>query len=301
MFPIGFRFFDGFADSFQIVAVGNFQRLEAEGLHPFLHVFRKGDIRAAFDGDVVAVVQDDQLAQAQRACQREGFRGDAFHHAAVAAEDEGVMVNDGIFGLVEYGCQMSFGHCHADGHGHAGTQGARRSFYADGVAVFGMARRQGAVLAELLHVVEGQAVAEEVQQRIEQHGAVAAGQDKAVAIGPFRIFSVVLHMVSPQFVCNRRGAQGKARMAGVCLLNGVCRQHADCIYTSRVNCTHDLLSPLYIPYKHTYLYYGKPRRFCQSSIHKKQRPLQNRLHVLRRIGYNENRTDILSSERTCHG
>ena len=68
MFFVGFCFFNGFADGFKIRAVFDSDRLEAEGSHAALDIFRKGDIRAAFDGNAVAVIEDDEFIEAERTC-----------------------------------------------------------------------------------------------------------------------------------------------------------------------------------------------------------------------------------------
>ena len=51
-----------------------------------------------------------------------------------------------------------------------------------------MARRHRAELAEVLDLLDRHGlVAEQMQQRIEQHRAVAGRQHEAVAVGPVRI------------------------------------------------------------------------------------------------------------------
>ena len=77
-------------------------------------------------------------------------------------------------------------------------------------------------LAEVLQLNHGQLVAGEVQQRINQHGAVAVGEHKAVAVDPVRIAGAVLQMSAPQ----RHGDIGHAhRRAGVTGVGGLNRVH----------------------------------------------------------------------------
>ena len=64
MFFIGFCFFDSSADGVEIRAVFDGDRLEAESSHAGLDIFGKGDVRVAFDGNVVAIVEDDEFGQA---------------------------------------------------------------------------------------------------------------------------------------------------------------------------------------------------------------------------------------------
>ena len=223
-------------DGFEVIAILDLERLPAEGFHAALHVLGEGEVGAALDGDVVAVVEDDELRQAQRAGQREGLGGYALHEAAVAAERVGVVVDDLIAGLVECRSEMTLCDGHADSHRHAGAERAGRSLDTDRMAVFRMARSLRAELTELFEVVEREsAVAIEVQQRVEQHGSVAARQDEAVAVSPFRVFGVVLHMMAPQLIGHGSRSERQARMTGFCLLDGVCRQHADGVDASSVD------------------------------------------------------------------
>ncbi len=81
-------------------------------------------------------------------------------------------------------------------------------------------------LAKVLQLAHGQLVAREVQQRIQQHGAVAVGQHKAVAVMPLRVTRVVLEVTVPQHLGNVCHAHGGAGVAGLGLLYSVHRQHA---------------------------------------------------------------------------
>ena len=73
MFFVSLCFFDGFADGSHIRSVFDGDGLEAEGRHAGLNIFRKGQIRTAFDGNAVAVVKDNQFRQAKGSGQRQGF------------------------------------------------------------------------------------------------------------------------------------------------------------------------------------------------------------------------------------
>ena len=92
---------------------------------------------------------------------------------------------------------MRLGDGEAHGIGNALAQGAGGGFHAHGVHVFGVARGLAAQLAELLQVVNRQAVAKQVQQGIDQHAAVAGGKHKAITIQPVGVGAVVLHVAAP--------------------------------------------------------------------------------------------------------
>ena len=208
------------------------------------HILAHGDVRVALDGDVVVVVEQDQLAQAQRARQGRSLGGDALHHAAVAADGVGVVIDDRESRAVELGRQVRLGHRKAHGVGHALAQRAGGRLHAHGVAVLGVAGRPGAPLAERLEVIHRQAVAIQVQQRVQQRGRMARGEHEAVAVGPLGVARAVAHLLLPQGIGHGGHAHRRAGMAGVRLLHGVGGQHTDGVDAARIQLVHvqDILS-----------------------------------------------------------
>ncbi len=162
---IRFCFFDRSADGSKIRTVFHGDELEAESFETLLDILGEGDIRAAFDGDPVGIIEDDQLAEAERAGQGHGFGGNAFHHAAVAAHDIGIMIKYRIVFPVEYFGQMCFGNRHADSHGKTCAKRAGRGFHACGMLILRMAGGQGTELTEALQILYGKiAVAEKMKE-----------------------------------------------------------------------------------------------------------------------------------------
>ncbi len=98
-----------------VVAVGPHHmpavRLEALGV-----VVAVRQIGGTVNGDVVVVVQVDQLAQPQVPRQRRRFVRHAFLQVAVRADRVGVVVDDGKAGPVELSREVALG----DGHTYAG-------------------------------------------------------------------------------------------------------------------------------------------------------------------------------------
>ena len=73
------------------------QRLQVVRIRDVLHepvvrletradILRERQLRFAFDADLVVVVKPQQLVQPEMSRQRSGFRRDAFHHIAIAAD-----------------------------------------------------------------------------------------------------------------------------------------------------------------------------------------------------------------------
>ena len=150
---------------------------------------------------------------------------DAFHEAAVAGDHIGVVVDD--IGPVAGG-QHAFGERHADAVGDALSERAGRGFDAGCVAVFGMTGGLGAELAEVPQLLDRHAgIPGEIEERIEQHRAVAGRQDEAIAVGPLWIGRIEAQMLGEEDGCHIGHAHGHAWVARIRFLHRVHRQHAD--------------------------------------------------------------------------
>ena len=157
--------------------------------------------------------------------ERDGFLADAFHQVAVGGEHVGRVIDDGA---AEHGGEVPLRDRHADRIGKTLAERAGGGFDAGGVAVLRVSGRERAELAEALELVDGhRLVAGEMQQRIEQHRAVAGGEHEAVAVGPGRIGRVEFEEAREQHGGDIGRAHGQAGMAGFGLLDRVHRQRAD--------------------------------------------------------------------------
>jgi len=200
---------------------------------PTVRTEARGDIlgeparHIAVDGDAVVIVENNELAEAQRPRQRARLVGNPLHEAAVAGEDVGPVVDDGVVFGVEVRRQDLLGQRHADAVGQALTQRARGRLHAGGFVDLGVARCARLQLAETLDMLETQLVASEMQQRVQQHRAVTVGYDEAVAVGPSGVARVVPQVVVPQHLGDVSHAHGHAGMAGARLLDRIHREGAD--------------------------------------------------------------------------
>ena len=120
-------------------------------------------------------------------------------------------------------------HAEADSVGEPLAERARGYLDAGRQNVFGVARSLRSPLPEVLQLFEREVVARQVEERVEEHRAVARRQEEAVAPLPLRILRVVTKEASPQDVCHRRCAERETGMTGLCLLNRVERERADCV------------------------------------------------------------------------
>ena len=91
----------------------------------------------------------------------------------------------------------------------------------------GMAGRLRVQLPEALQLVHRQVVAGQMQQRVQQHRAVAVGDDEAVAIRPLRMRGIVAQVPVPQRDRDFGHAHRHARVAALRGFDRIHRQGAD--------------------------------------------------------------------------
>ena len=134
---------------------------------------------------LVAVVEHDQVRQAEIACQASGALGYFLLDAAVGYEGVGLV---GAY-LAESGNEEAFGQRAAYGHGMPLAERSGGVLDAAFGVDFGMAGSHGAPLAELLEFGQGVA-AGQGQNRIEHRRHMAGIEEKAVAGEPGRVVRV---------------------------------------------------------------------------------------------------------------
>ena len=181
----------------------------------------------AVDGDAVVVIEADQLAQAQGAGQGGHFVGDALHQAAVAHHHPGAVIDHFVAGPVELRRQPRLRQRHAHGIGKTLPKRPGGGFHAGALAVLRMPGGLGVQLAKGPEIVHRHGVAAQVQQAVQQHGAVPIGEHEPVPVPPIRILGIVPQLVAPQRLGHIGQPHRRSRMPGAGLLNGVHGQGAD--------------------------------------------------------------------------
>ena len=111
-----------------VMAVDRADHVPAVGGKALRGVVDEPGLDLAVDRNAVVVVQRDQLVQLPGAGQRSGLVADAFHQAAVAHEDVGVVVDDRVAFAVELLGQQLFSQRHADRIGQALAERAGGGF-----------------------------------------------------------------------------------------------------------------------------------------------------------------------------
>ena len=192
-------------------------------------VLGKREAGVAFDGDVVVVVEHDEIVEFEVTGEAGGLGSVAFHHAAVAADHEDAALRDVRLVKADSGRKLLGGDRHADRGTETAAQRTGRDVDALGVAEFRMARSQAAPLTEVLQFVHGEAVVEEMQEGIDQHGAVSGGQHETVASDPGRIGGIMAEIFRPEDHGEIGVAHRHAGVSGFGLLNRFGGQNTDCV------------------------------------------------------------------------
>eukprot|EP00053_Salpingoeca_punica_P011021 m.98695 g.98695 ORF g.98695 m.98695 type:complete len:479 (-) comp15561_c0_seq1:53-1489(-) len=213
------------------VAVLDAVRVPAVGLVALQHVLGEGQRRLTVNLDLVVVVEDNQLAEAKVTSERRSLARHALLHAAIAADDVGVVVDQLEVRLVEASSHVGLGDSETNGVGQTLAERARGDLDTLGEVVLRVAGRLAADLAEVLQVLDGEVVAREVQHDVLQGAAVAVGEDEAVAANPVRVLGRVVHELAPEDVGHGGAAHGSTRVAGLGFLHRIRGQDADGVDT----------------------------------------------------------------------
>ncbi len=210
----------------------------ARGLEALDLVDRVGDRGRAVDRDAVVVVEHDHLVEPPVAGERDRFLRHAFHQIAVGAKHIGVMLDDL---LAELRRQHLLRQRHADRGRNPLAKRTGGGLHSLGAEILGVARGERIDLPEPLDLVQRHVgIAGEIEQRIEQHRAVACRQHEAVAVRPGRRAGVELQELREQHGCDIGGAHRQPGMPGFCLLHRVHREPPNRVgHTGVVDLRHE--------------------------------------------------------------
>ena len=227
--PAGLRLgrADGRVERVEVVPVRHVLHLPAVGPVAGADVLVEGQRGVALDGDVIVVVEADQLAEPQVAGERRRLVRGALHHVAVAGDEPRVVVHRPVPARVEHRRQVRLRDREPDGVADPLAQRSGGDLDPRRDAVLRVPGRPAVPLAELLDVVEREVVPREVERAVEQHRGVARGEDEAVAVGPGRVRGIVPQVTGEEQPDQRRQRHGRAGMTGVRALHRVHGQRAD--------------------------------------------------------------------------
>ncbi len=223
------RFFYRAFDGVSVVTVNAAHHVPAVGFKAFRGIVGEPAFNVTIDGDAVVIIERHQFTQFQGTGQGAHFVRNAFHHAAVAHEGVGEVIDDVVSWTVKLRRQRFFRDSHTDCVSDPLAQRAGGGFHACGVADFRVARSLGVQLTEVFQFFNRQIITGEVQQAVNQHGAVTVGQHEAVAIGPGRVLRVMVQEITPQDFGNVSHAHRGARVAGFGFLYSVHAQRTNSV------------------------------------------------------------------------
>ncbi len=223
----GLRGDDRRVDRLGVVAVDIAHDVPAVSLEALGRVVGEPAADVPVDRDPVVVAETGQLAQAEGAGERADLVADPLHQAAVAEKDPGVVIDDLVPGPVEAARQDQLGDRHPDRVGQPLPERAGRGLDPRGNADFRVTRGLRVQLAKRLEILDRQVVPGQVQQRVEQHRAVAVREHEAVAVGPRGVGRVVAQVVVPENLGDLGHPHRHAGVAGVGLLDRIHRQCAN--------------------------------------------------------------------------
>ena len=179
--------------------------------------------------------------------QRSGFVADALHQVAVAAQGINVVVEQRVAGTIEIRGQPALRDRHAHAVADPLAQRAGGRLHARGIEILRMPRAAAAELPEASDFIQRhrQLVgwlatddllhAAQVQQGVEQHRGMAAGEHEAVAPRPARIGRIVAEHLVPERVSDRCQGHGRAGMAALGRLDGIHRQRSNRVNRQRID------------------------------------------------------------------
>src|SRR6185312_1686455 len=190
------KYIDGAGQQFQVVGIAYPRDVPAISHKSGSDIFTECQLGFAFNGDVVIVIKPAEIAQLEMARERCRLTGDALHHVPIATDGIHVVIEQLSLWRVEM-CSLPLGgNRHAYTVGHTLAQRAGGGLNARSEPIFGMSRAFAVKLAEMLDVVHGDGGCAQsfilgiyrldpgkMEQRIQQHGGVSVGKDKAVTIG----------------------------------------------------------------------------------------------------------------------
>lgn len=122
---------------------------------------------------MVVVVDGDEVAELQVTSHTRGLARHTLHSAAITEEHKSVVVNEVEAVLVELSSAMCLSNSKSDSVCETLAQRTSRDLNTGGVVSLRVTRGDTVDLTESLDVVEGERVAEEVEERILEHTSVA--------------------------------------------------------------------------------------------------------------------------------
>ncbi len=155
--------------------------------------------------------------------------GNTFHQAAITQECIGIVIDDLVVFAVKLRCQRFLSNRKTYRVSDALTQRASSGFNTRRIAIFRVTCSFRMQLTEIFDVIDRKIVTGQVEQAVNQHGAVTIRQDETVAIHPVRVGWIMYHEIIPQYFGDICHTHWRTRVARFSLLYSIHAQCTDCI------------------------------------------------------------------------
>ena len=191
------------------------------------------------NGNLVIIVNANEIPQLQVTRKTGSFTGNALHGAAITKEAVGMIGEEVVTGLVEDGGSVSLGNGQTNGVAETLAQRAGGDFNTGGVISLGVAGSETVELSEMLQVLDGQFVTEQMKEGILKHASVTVPiqnilvndvigirracvrENKTITIRPVRVTGIEAHELVEENVSGRGQAHRRTGMTGVCVECGI--------------------------------------------------------------------------------
>ena len=212
-------------------------RVPAVGLVPLEDILAERDVGVALDGDVVVVVEEDEVAQPLMSGQRGRLARHALLHASVTRDAVDGVVEHALAGWrvrIQQATLAPRGHRHAHGVSDPLAERPCRGLDTQGVPMLGVPRREAAPLPKQLEIFDREAVAGQVQLDVQREAGVPGAEHEPVAAHPLRIRRVVLQELLEKQIRDRGQAHRRSRVARAGRLDSIHRQPPSDVHSPAV-------------------------------------------------------------------
>ena len=216
----GFCRFDRGLDGVEIMTVDG-HCIPADGGVEGLGVLALRHFGHRIERDVVGVENEDQVVELIVRSEGDGLTRDAFLKAPITREGDHMIVDDLVLGSVVFRRSHLAAERITDGIADALPERPSGGLDAWGFMELGMAGRDGMQDAEFRDIIDADCITAEVQPGVDEHGAMACGEDKTIAVQPFWIGGVALEGFAEKDGTDFCGAERESEVAGVALVDGI--------------------------------------------------------------------------------
>lgn len=200
-----------------VVSIANGLNVPSVCLHSLVDILGERTVDVTINGNMVVVVNGDQVAQLQMTGKGSGLAGNTLHVASITHENIGVVVDDLKSWSVELGRLVVLSNGQTDCIGE--TLAKRTSCDLDtwSVVSFRVTWGDAVDVSEVLEVRHRESIAGKMENGILEHACMAVRKDESIAVDPFWVLWVVVHDPVEENVGHWGHSHGSARMARVCV------------------------------------------------------------------------------------